>query len=142
MVTFVSITVLTKSPRSAARPSRAVCSYVAEPGILMQRTYFQCRVDCANALDVQIVSRTAPGAGRYHSPEVDFVQNGRNGLLVDSPDPDTLARAVLTVASDNTFGRNALAFAHSNLHIEHMVDGLEKSVRFLEESDLRTTLVV
>ena len=104
--------------------------------------YLGLQVNHAFALGVPIVSRMPPGPGRYHSPEVDFVENGRNGLLVDSPDPDTLARAVLTVASDNTFGRNALAFAHSNLNIEQMVDGLEKSVRFMEQSDLRTTLVV
>lgn len=105
--------------------------------VMLVPGYLGLQVNHAFALGVPIVSRRSPGPGRYHSPEVDFVQNGQNGLLVESPDPDTFARAVLTVASDPAFGRNAQAYARSHLNIEHMVDGLEGAVHLMEQRDSR-----
>lgn len=105
--------------------------------VMLVPGYLGLQVNHAFALGVPIVSRVALGLGRYHSPEVDFIENGRNGLLVDAPNPDVFAEAVLTVAADDSYGREAHAFARSHLNIEQMVGGLERAVHILEQRDTR-----
>ncbi len=116
--------------------------HIIAADVMLVPGYLGLQVNHAFALGVPIVSRAAPGLGRYHSPEVDFIENGQNGILVNSPSPDTFADAVLTVASDDSYSREALAFARSHLNIEQMVDGLEGAVHFLEQRDTRTSPAV
>ncbi len=107
--------------------------YIFASDAMLVPGYLGLQVNHAFSLGVPIVGRTSPGPGRYHSPEVDFIENGLNSILTETSSPQTFADAVLKVAEDPSYGRNALDYAQKHLGIDRMVDGLEEGIRLLLE---------
>lgn len=73
----------------------------------------------------------------YHSPEIDYLEDGVNGILVrDAYDPDKFAKAVQDVLTDEPLGerlRNGCRMAAEQYTIEEMVrryaDGIELALQ-------------
>ena len=63
-----------------------------------------------------------------HGPEGEHVVPGETGEFAE-PDPSALAAAVARVLQRReAYSRAALQYAHGNLPVEHMLDGLEAAI--------------
>lgn len=107
--------------------------YLYAADVMLMPGYLGLAVNHAFAFGVPVVSQAAPLGIRYHSPEVAYVEPGRNGMLAPHGDLDALVAATRHVlAHQADFSRNALAYARAHLTINQMVDGLEAAVRYAE----------
>ena len=109
--------------------------YLYAADVMLMPGYLGLAVNHAFAFGLPVVSQTAPDpAIRFHSPEVAFIEPGKNGLLAPSDDPAALLDAVERVLADRArFSQNAFAYARAHLTIDQMVDGLEAAIRFVED---------
>ena len=100
--------------------------------------YVGLNVNHAFCLGVPVVTCTSPDAKiRYHSPEIAYLQPNVNGMQARYGDLDELVKAVLTVLENRDyFSANALAYAHANLKLESMIDGLVEAIKYAEEHTL------
>jgi hypothetical protein len=65
-----------------------------------------------------------------HSPEVEYVRSGENGLLCEGVNAEDLHRGVKTVLADqHRFSTNALRTARNELTVNQMVDGLHDAIQ-------------
>lgn len=113
--------------------------YLYASDLMLMPGYLGLAVNHAFAFGLPIVSQVAPASGgRYHSPEVAFVEDGENGLLAPHGDPGTLLDAVRAVLADrDRFARSALHTARTRLTLDQMVDGLEAAVRYAAKQGAR-----
>lgn len=96
--------------------------------------YVGLAVNHAFALGLPVVTHSSPGAMRYHSPEIEYLIDGRNGYIVPHEDVEAFCEAIEEVMRrQDEFARQALAFARENLTVERMVDGLAAAFRYLED---------
>lgn len=96
--------------------------------------YLGLSVNHAFAFGLPVVSVAAQGEARLHSPEVEYVVEGENGLLANA-DAASLEEAVERVLRDRThFSDAARQYARTHLSIERMVEGLEAAIAYAEGS--------
>ena len=104
--------------------------YLYASDLMLMPGYLGLSVNHAFAFGVPVVSRQAPEGIRYHSPEVEYVRHGENGLLCAWDDPAGLLRGVEQVlAKQEQFSHRARTYARQELTIDRMVDGLEAAVQ-------------
>ncbi len=113
--------------------------YIFAADVMLVPGYLGLQVNHAFALGVPIVGRSSPGDERFHSPEVDYIQPGKNGVLVTEPTPHAFARAVIDVAGEPSYARNALSYAQDHLSMKNMVDGLESGIKLLMQRGQKRT---
>ena len=110
--------------------------YLYAADVMLMPGYLGLSVNHAFAFGTPVVSRAAPPGIRYHSPEVEYVRPGENGLLVETDDAEALADAVRQVLRERErFARAARGYARTHLTIDRMVDGLAAAVACLEQND-------
>jgi len=98
-------------------------------------------VNHAFALGLPVVTLRARSGMRFHGPEIDYIQNGVNGLVVERGSPEALAQGVERVLERReAYSEAARSYARRHLSLERMVDGLEAAVSALEArgSELHT----
>lgn len=90
-------------------------------------------VNHAFALGLPVVTLRARPGMRFHGPEIDYIQDGVNGLIVERGSPEALARGVERVLQRReAYSEAARTYARRHLSLERMVDGLEAAVHALE----------
>ena len=90
-------------------------------------------INHAFALGLPVVTRAAPDESRYHGPEIDYIVNGSNGLIMPTGAVEDLAQGVTRILDRRqAFSEAARAYARRHLRLEGMVDGLEAAIRHLE----------
>lgn len=105
--------------------------YLYAADVMVMPGYLGLAVNHAFAFGLPVVSQGAPPGIRFHSPEVDYVRHGENGMLAAHGDVEALLEAVEHVlAHHEQFSRKAGAYAREHLTIDKMVDGLEAAVRY------------
>ena len=106
--------------------------------VLVCPGYVGLNVNHAFCLGLPVVTQAAPGSGiRYHSPEIEYLRPGSNGLLAPHGSTEGLVRATLNVLQDRQrFSAHALEFARSHLSVQTMLDGLDAAIRHAEHSTL------
>ena len=93
--------------------------------------YLGLVINHAFAFGLPVVSRRNPVGVQVHSPEVEYLKSGENGILKDGNGAEDLAAAVRTVLADQEhFSANAMDYARTYLRINRMVDGLEGAIRY------------
>ncbi len=109
--------------------------YLFASDVMLQPGYLGLSVNHAFAFGLPVVSQAAPpGGGRFHSPEVSYVEPGRNGMLTPFGDVAALCEAVRYVlAHQASFSEQARSYARTHLRIDQMVDGLEHAIRYAED---------
>ena len=110
--------------------------YLYAADVLLNPGYLGLNVNHAFSFGLPVVSRRSPKAGiRFHSPEVDYLEPGENGELVESPTPEAFAQAVTAVVQDrDRYSGNARTFAEQHLTVDRMIDGLEAAIIHAETS--------
>jgi glycosyltransferase involved in cell wall biosynthesis len=117
-------------------PDKDAAPYLFAADVMLMPGYLGLVINQAFALGLPVVSRRNPIGVRYHSPEVEYVEHGRTGLLSDGDDAQSLAQAVHKVLADSDrFSRDAHEYARANLTKEAMVDGLEAAIEFAENHE-------
>jgi glycosyltransferase involved in cell wall biosynthesis len=80
------------------------------------------------ALRVPLITTRIP----YHSPEIDYLRDGENGLMVfDAPDPDRYARAVVAALLDEPLRerlRQGCEESSGRYTVEEMADNFARGV--------------
>ena len=108
--------------------------YLFAADVMVCPGYVGLAVNHAFALGLPVVTQASPKPGiRHHSPEVAYLQHGRNGMMVPYGNVPALADAVQAVLADQKrYSTHALNYARDHLDMSAMVDGLVKAVRFAE----------
>lgn len=107
--------------------------YLFASDVMLLPGYVGLAVNHAFALGLPVVTHASPNRARYHSPEIEYVEHGRNGLIVQHGSVEEMATAVHAIVRDQErFSSAALEYARRQLSVDRMVDGLVSSVRYLE----------
>lgn len=105
--------------------------YLYAADLMLVPGYLGLVINHAFAFGLPVVSRRNPVGTQFHSPEVEYLESGENGILTDGNSADDLAAAVHTVlANQARFSDHALTYARTHLRIDRMVDGLEGAIRY------------
>lgn len=105
--------------------------YLFASDVMLMPGYLGLAVNHAFAFGVPVVSREAPAGIRFHSPEVEFVDDGITGRLVPWATPEDLPAAVQDVLTHHDrYADAALDYATKHLSLDVMVDGLVDAIRY------------
>ena len=91
----------------------------------------------AFCFDCPAIARWTGPDGPFHSPEIEYLINGKNGFLTDPDDDAAMAEAVIGYLLDNAAQlRLKKAAAHQVEHVcslENMVRGIEDAVAYVQD---------
>ena len=109
--------------------------YLFAADVLLNPGYLGLSINHAFAMGLPVVSQQSPSPHiRYHSPEIVYLEQRKNGILSPFGDLEAMAGAVEEVLENQcTYAQNALSFARKNLGLEKMVDGLANAVAYAEQ---------
>ncbi len=112
----------------------ASAPYLYAADLLLNPGYLGLSINHAFALGLPVVSQASPDPRiRYHSPEIDYLTPGENGLLTPYGSVEAMAEAATKILNDRErFAGNALAFARARLGLDVMLDGILRAVAFAE----------
>lgn len=99
--------------------------YLFASDIMLMPGYLGLVINHAFAFGLPVVSMRSPAGIAAHSPEVEYLRSGENGLLVDGSSADDLNGGVRSVLADHSrYSANASSYARKYLTVDSMVDGL------------------
>ncbi len=112
--------------------------YLFAADVMVMPGYLGLVINHAFAFGLPIVSMRDPVGIASHSPEVEYVQSGENGILCEGTSAEDLHRGVRAVLADlPRYSANALTYAREKLTLGRMVDGLHGAIRHAERSARR-----
>jgi glycosyltransferase involved in cell wall biosynthesis len=104
--------------------------YLFASDVMLVPGYLGLVINHSFAFGLPIVSMRKPIGMASHSPEVEYVRSGENGLLCEGVDAEDLHRGVKTVLGDqHRFSTNALRTARNELTVDQMLDGLHDAIQ-------------
>lgn len=107
--------------------------YLFASDLMLMPGYLGLVVNHSFAFGLPIVSSQNPVGTASHSPEIEYVESGENGLLCSGAGVDDLYQGVRTVLADRPrYSTNALTYAREKLTVAQMVDGLFRAIRHAE----------
>jgi len=107
--------------------------YLFASDVALMPGYLGLIINHAFAFGLPVVSRADPDGVLFHSPEVEYVRNGENGILSAGNGPDDLLGAVRAVLVDRErFSANARTFALEKLGLDRMIDGLVGAIDYAD----------
>ncbi|MEM6647449.1 MAG: glycosyltransferase family 4 protein [Bacteroidota bacterium] len=113
----------------------ASAPYLAAADVMVVPGYLGLVVNHAFAFGLPVVSQASPGTMRYHSPEIEYVRPGENGLLTPHGDAAAMARGIEAILSDlSAYSAAAYAYATTHLALDRMVDGLHDALRYAQKT--------
>lgn len=72
----------------------------------------------------EAAARSKPSIGPDHGGPIEFIEDGRTGLLVDALDPASVARAIIRLAGDPELRREMGRAARRKVEAEYTVDAM------------------
>ncbi len=105
-------------------------AYLYASDVMLMPGYVGLSVNHAFCFGLPVVTHKSPDpAYRYHSPEIDFIEDGENGKLAEHGNEDSFIEAIKTVLDDRElFSVSAYATAYRYLAVGTMIDGLEHAI--------------
>ncbi len=96
--------------------------------------YVGLNVNHALCMGLPVITYDSPDPKiRYHSPEIAFLINGVNGMIVDHNKFEALVSATHTVLGNlQKFSSSAYNYAQTHLTSDIMTDGLEAAINYCE----------
>jgi glycosyltransferase involved in cell wall biosynthesis len=77
--------------------------------------------------------------GRHHSPEIDYVRHGINGLIIDAPDPSDIAREIARLLNDQDklkqMSHEASITARA-LHPDASIEGFVQAIGYVRSAEM------
>ncbi|MEX2399807.1 MAG: glycosyltransferase [Rhodothermales bacterium] len=107
--------------------------YLFAADVMVMPGYLGLVINHAFAFGLPVVSMRNPAGIAAHSPEVEYVESGKTGMLCDGDTVDDLVDGIRIVLRDlPRYSANALVYARSHLTLDRMVDGLYDAIRCAE----------
>ena len=112
----------------------ASAPYLYAADVLLNPGYVGLSINHAFALGLPVVSQQSPDPRiRYHSPEIAYLEPGRNGLLTPFGNTFCMVDAVEQILANRAwYASNASAYARSHLGLDTMIDGIVQAVNHVE----------
>jgi len=105
--------------------------YLYASDMMVMPGYLGLVINHAFAFGLPVVSMLHPVGATAHSPEIEYIHSGKNGLLCEgSTAADLVAGIESVMANLPRYSEQALFSARNDLTIERMVDGLYQSILF------------
>lgn len=77
--------------------------------------------------------------GRHHSPEIDYVEHDKNGLIIDAPDPSDIAREIARLLNDQDklkqMSHEASITARA-LHPDASIEGFVQAIGYVRSAEM------
>lgn len=109
--------------------------YLFASDIMLMPGYLGLVINHAFAFGLPVVSLRSPAGITAHSPEVEYVRSGENGLLVGGRTAGALFGGVQSVLADHPrYSANASAYARKHLTVDRMVEGLHGAIQHAASS--------
>lgn len=107
--------------------------YLFASDVMVMPGYLGLVINHAFAYGLPVVSMRNPVGIAAHSPEVEYVRSGENGMLCSGSTPDDLYDGVRKVLEElPRYSANAVAYARDHLTTDRMVDGLHAAVLYAQ----------
>lgn len=94
----------------------------------------------AFAFGLPVITYRPSSSGPFHGPELEYLHDGSNGLLVDG-NPEALANAIesLILAPDllQSMKQNALKTVEEEANIDRMIQGFREAIAYVQRDDAR-----
>ncbi len=88
-------------------------------------------INHAFGMGLPLVTQRAPADIPFHAPEVESLQHGSNGFMVERDNFDAFLDAIRQILADPaTFSRHAVEYAERHLTVDHMLDGLTGAIHY------------
>lgn len=101
--------------------------------LMVMPGYVGLAINHAYCFDLPVITYSQGDNGPFHSPEIDYLEHGRTGLMVKSHDMDAMTSAICSLSMD----ANLLAEYKSNvnskveeLRIERMEEGFNECITY------------
>lgn len=104
--------------------------YIFAADLMVIPGYVGLVINHAFSLGVPILTQDPPGDTPFHGPEIESLISGENGLMVRRI-PGALVDGALRILDDRQrFADNALEYCRQHLAVEHLIDTIEKALKF------------
>ena len=106
--------------------------YLYISDVMVMPGYVGLSVNHAFCFGLPVITQLPDQYGPYHSPEVDFIKNGKTGFLCKNGNKVEMAEAVIKVFENQAyFRKNTIDYCENHLSIDSMVDGIRKALDFV-----------
>ena len=115
----------------AIRDWEVSAPYLYASDVLVNPGYVGLSVNHAYCFGTPVVTQETGAKGPFHSPEIEYVQEGETGYRVANGDQEAMANAVKRVLADRSgFNQRTVQFAEQHLSVDRMVDGMIRAIRY------------
>ncbi len=109
----------------------ASAPYLYASDLMLLPGYVGLVVNHAFALGLPLITQHAPSGIPFHSPEVESIVDGKNGVFVERGNPDAMVQAIDRVLDQrDAYAREAIDYAEQHLTVDRMVDQLVQAVHY------------
>jgi glycosyltransferase involved in cell wall biosynthesis len=101
--------------------------------VMVMPGYVGLAINHAYCFDLPVVTYSQSEQGPFHSPEIDYLEPGRTGLMTKSYDPDEMANSVYSLAMDEKLLASYKANVNNKveeLRIEKMEEGFTECIAY------------
>ena len=107
----------------------ASAPYLFASDLMLIPGYVGLAVSHAFSMGLPIITYEAPEGIPFHGPEVESIEHGHNGFIVERDNQPAMLDAITTVLNQHTtFSNNAQTYAEQRLTVSNMVDGLINAI--------------
>ena len=108
--------------------------YLFASDVLVMPGYVGLAVNHAFSLGLPVVTQRAPEGVPFHSPEVESIEHGENGMFSGWDNDDSMLDAIRQVVDQQAaFSARATSYAETNLTIGRMIDALEAAIVYAHD---------
>ena len=107
--------------------------YLYVSDVMVMPGYVGLSVNHAFCFGLPVITQHSSDDGPYHSPEVEFIENGKTGFICKTGDKVEMAAAVVKVFENRDyFRKSTINYCENHLSLETMVDGIKKALDFVD----------
>ena len=102
--------------------------------VMVMPGYIGLAINHAYCFDLPVVTYQQSANGPFHSPEIDFLENGKTGIMTESNNIDAMTNALLDLAQDPDLLRSYKENVRrkvEDLRIEKMEEGFSECIEYL-----------
>ncbi len=99
--------------------------YLYAADLMVLPGYVGLVINHAFGMGLPLITQHAPDDIPFHGPEVESLENGYNGFMVERGNFESFLDSIRRILADRSeFSRNAVTYAERHLTVDHMLDGL------------------
>ncbi|ARA94535.1 MAG: glycosyltransferase [Deltaproteobacteria bacterium] len=105
--------------------------YLYAADVMVLPGYVGLVINHAFGMGLPLVTQHPPGNIPFHGPEIESLEHGYNGFMVQRGNFNAFLNAIrLTLKKRTILSRNAITYAEQHLTVDHMLDGLVGAISY------------